>query len=121
MVEQPDHFERIAMAFAGDKSVDATLNLDNATMAETQKQAQRFRLETNIGVVIGEMFGVMDTMDTATVLAFDVKVTPEARAAAEDLGVTIFTAEIIYHLTDQFDAFLKRSLAARSMPGTQSP
>ena len=48
----------------------------------------------------------------ATVLAFDVKVTPEARAAAEELGVTIFTADIIYHLTDKFEAFLKRALAA---------
>lgn len=49
----------------------------------------------------------------ATILAFDVKVTPEARAAAEDLGVTIFTADIIYHLTDQFEAYMKRSLAAK--------
>jgi translation initiation factor 5B len=49
----------------------------------------------------------------ATVLAFDVKVTPEAREAAESLGVRIFTADIIYHLTDQFDAYLKQAAAAR--------
>jgi translation initiation factor 5B len=49
----------------------------------------------------------------ATVLAFDVKVTAEARAAAEELGVRIFTADIIYHLTDQFDAYIKEHLAAK--------
>lgn len=46
-------------------------------------------------------------------LAFDVKVTPEARAASEELGVRIFTADIIYHLTDQFDAYLKEKLLAQ--------
>lgn len=49
----------------------------------------------------------------ATILAFDVKVTPEAAKAADDLGVTIFTADVIYHLTDQFDAYLKRTTAAK--------
>lgn len=49
----------------------------------------------------------------ATVLAFDVKVTPEAAAAAEHLNVRIFAADIIYHLTDQFDAFLKAASEAR--------
>lgn len=38
----------------------------------------------------------------AVILAFDVKVTPEARHEAEHSGVRIFTAEIIYHLFDQF-------------------
>ena len=46
-------------------------------------------------------------------LAFDVKVTPEARAAADELGVRIFTADIIYHLTDQFDAYIKEKLQAQ--------
>jgi translation initiation factor 5B len=49
----------------------------------------------------------------ATILAFDIKVTPEARAAAEDLGVRIFTADIIYHLTDQFDAYIKETIAKK--------
>lgn len=43
----------------------------------------------------------------AVMLAFDVKVTPEARSMAEEMGVTIFTADIIYHLTDQFEAYMK--------------
>lgn len=41
------------------------------------------------------------------ILAFDVPVTKEARELAEDLGVQIFTADIIYHLFDQFTAYLK--------------
>lgn len=42
----------------------------------------------------------------ATILAFDVKVEGEARELAEELGVKIMTADIIYHLFDQFTAYL---------------
>lgn len=42
----------------------------------------------------------------AVILAFDVPITHEAKQAAESLKVTIFSAEIIYHLTDQYTAFL---------------
>ncbi|KAM0327928.1 hypothetical protein ACHAQA_005327 [Verticillium albo-atrum] len=42
--------------------------------------------------------------DYAVMLCFDVKVDKEAQAYAEDVGVKIFTADIIYHL---FDAFTK--------------
>ncbi|GMJ03682.1 hypothetical protein HRI_004037400 [Hibiscus trionum] len=42
----------------------------------------------------------------ATILAFDVKVTPEARELADELGVRIFLADIIYHLFDQFKAYI---------------
>lgn len=42
----------------------------------------------------------------ATILAFDVKVTPEAREYADDVGVRIFMADIIYHLFDQFKAYI---------------
>ncbi|KAI3947738.1 hypothetical protein MKX01_034403 [Papaver californicum] len=42
----------------------------------------------------------------ATILAFDVKVTPEARELAEESGVKIFIADIIYHLFDQFKAYI---------------
>lgn len=38
----------------------------------------------------------------SVVLAFDVKVDPEAEKEAKVLGVKIFTAEIIYHLFDNF-------------------
>ena len=43
----------------------------------------------------------------ACLLAFDVPVTREAREMAESLGVKVFTADIIYHLFDQFTAYLK--------------
>ncbi|KAI4352970.1 hypothetical protein L6164_007171 [Bauhinia variegata] len=43
----------------------------------------------------------------ATILAFDVKVTPEARELADELGVKIFIADIIYHLFDQFKAYIE--------------
>ncbi|CAI4216976.1 unnamed protein product [Parascedosporium putredinis] len=42
--------------------------------------------------------------DYAVMLCFDVKVDKEAQAYAEDNGIKIFTADIIYHL---FDAFTK--------------
>jgi translation initiation factor 5B len=42
----------------------------------------------------------------AVILAFDVRVDADARAYAEDIGVRIFTADIIYHLFDQFSAYM---------------
>jgi translation initiation factor 5B len=44
----------------------------------------------------------------ATILAFDVKVTDEAARMAKDQNVTIFTADIIYHLFDQFTAYMAK-------------
>ena len=43
----------------------------------------------------------------ATILAFDVKIDPEAAQMADDLGVRIFTANIIYHLQDQFEKYMQ--------------
>jgi len=43
----------------------------------------------------------------ATILAFDVKVLSDAQAYADSVGVKIMTANIIYHLFDQFIAYLK--------------
>ena len=43
----------------------------------------------------------------ATILAFDVKIVPEAAQLAKEMGVRIFSADIIYHLFDQFTAYLK--------------
>ncbi|KAK9798489.1 hypothetical protein WJX73_000508 [Symbiochloris irregularis] len=45
----------------------------------------------------------------ACVLAFDVAVNREAQELADNLGVKVFTADIIYHLFDQFTAYLKQS------------
>ena len=44
----------------------------------------------------------------AAMLAFDVKVTQEAQEYAEDNGIKIFTANIIYHLFDQFEDYVKK-------------
>jgi translation initiation factor IF-2 len=43
----------------------------------------------------------------SVILAFDVPVAREAREMAEEYGVKIFTADIIYHLFDQFTAYMK--------------
>lgn len=43
----------------------------------------------------------------ATILAFDVNVDKDARAAAEEAGVKIFTADIIYHLFDHFTRYME--------------
>ncbi|KAJ5085907.1 Eukaryotic translation initiation factor 5B [Penicillium argentinense] len=42
----------------------------------------------------------------AVMLCFDVKVDKEAAAYAQDVGVKIFTADIIYHLFDNFTAHM---------------
>lgn len=43
----------------------------------------------------------------AVILCFDVKVDKEAQDLADDLGIKIFKADIIYHLFDQFIAYNK--------------
>ncbi|KAI9105335.1 P-loop containing nucleoside triphosphate hydrolase protein [Phlyctochytrium arcticum] len=43
----------------------------------------------------------------AQLLAFDVPIDKDAVALAEESGVKIFTAEIIYHLFDQYTAYMK--------------
>ena len=49
----------------------------------------------------------------ATILAFDVPVPKEAREHAEEVNVRIFTADIIYHLFDQFTRFMEELTAKR--------
>eukprot|EP01114_Cavostelium_apophysatum_P021077 TRINITY_DN724_c0_g1_i2.p1 TRINITY_DN724_c0_g1~~TRINITY_DN724_c0_g1_i2.p1 ORF type:complete len:947 (-),score=411.76 TRINITY_DN724_c0_g1_i2:15-2855(-) len=43
----------------------------------------------------------------AVILAFDVKVSRDVKDHAEDMGVRIFEAEIIYHLFDAFTKYMK--------------
>jgi translation initiation factor 5B len=43
----------------------------------------------------------------ATILAFDVKIDKEIQELADQLGVRICRADIIYHLFDQFTAYMK--------------
>jgi len=42
----------------------------------------------------------------ATILAFDVQINREATEHSAEMGVRIFTAEIIYHLFDQFTRYM---------------
>jgi translation initiation factor 5B len=44
----------------------------------------------------------------ACILAFDVKVSPEAAEIAESMGVRIFCADIIYHLQDMFNRYIEQ-------------
>ena len=46
----------------------------------------------------------------ATILAFDVEIDPDARTYADQTDVTIFTADIIYHLFDQFTTHRMKKL-----------
>ena len=43
----------------------------------------------------------------ACVLAFDVRIEKDALELADELGVRIFSADIIYHLFDQFKAYME--------------
>lgn len=51
--------------------------------------------------------------DHAIILAFDVKVEREAQELADQLNVKIFTAEIIYHLFDQFTSYQEQLKAKK--------
>lgn len=44
----------------------------------------------------------------ATILAFDVKIDHEASVMAEECHVRVFKADIIYHLFDQFSAYMSK-------------
>jgi len=41
-------------------------------------------------------------------LAFDVRVMPDAQKFADDEGIKVFTANIIYHLFDDFTAYVQK-------------
>jgi len=49
----------------------------------------------------------------ATILAFDVSVEKEAREHAQEMNVRIMTADIIYHLFDQFTRFMDELIQKR--------
>lgn len=49
----------------------------------------------------------------ATILAFDVRVMPDAIKFAEDNDIKIFDAKIIYHLFDHFTEYVKQCQDSR--------
>ncbi len=63
---------------------------------------------SRVSAVCGRQFAV--------ILAFDVPVTKEASELAESTGVRVFTADIIYHLFDQFTAYLAQAGAPLPTP-----
>jgi TolB-like protein len=65
--------ERIAQALVDRRSAAETLDLDNATMHETQQLPERYKLETNMGAIVGQAFSLSDEMNHLTMLAFDAR------------------------------------------------
>jgi len=55
----------------------------------------------------------------AVILAFDVKVTKDAKEHSENLGVRIFTADIIYHLQDSFMRYTEEQAEIRKEEADQ--
>ena len=56
-------------------------------------------------VLLGVVLLVLLYFRFSVILAFDVKVERDAQDLADNLGVKIFTADIIYHLFDKFTNF----------------
>lgn len=90
--------ERISLALAGGASVDATLDLDNATAVETQRRSNLRRMERSLGVVLGGAFGVADSMDSGMLMAFD------ARLETGDLLIAL-NAGFVVASPDDYDDF----------------
>ncbi len=76
------------------------------------KQSQIPVFKANIGVVHKmdvkkcALMTEKGSPEYAVILAFDVKVDAEAVKEAKRAGVQIFTADIIYHLFDKFNAYM---------------
>ena len=51
--------------------------------------------------------------ENLTILAFDIKVHPDAKICAEENEIKIFTADIIYHLFDSYVEYEKQCIAER--------
>eukprot|EP00929_Paragymnodinium_shiwhaense_P028140 TRINITY_DN16378_c0_g1_i1.p1 TRINITY_DN16378_c0_g1~~TRINITY_DN16378_c0_g1_i1.p1 ORF type:complete len:887 (+),score=246.60 TRINITY_DN16378_c0_g1_i1:82-2661(+) len=56
----------------------------------------------------------------AVILAFDVKVAADAKKEAKTAGVQIFTADIIYHLLDQFKLHMEK-VGGQAKPPSRPP
>ncbi len=57
---------------------------------------------------IKNLQGTGTRKEFASILAFDVKVSPDAQEFADENGVRVFTANIIYHLFDDFTEYAKK-------------
>ncbi len=83
---------RLVEALLQQKDTEETRNLDNATRAETENQPQRFKLEKNFGLIIGQAFGFGD-MRSVTQLTFDGRFEFGNVLAEIDAGLALATKE----------------------------
>jgi translation initiation factor 5B len=58
-------------------------------------------------VMRASMMATRGMPEFAVILAFDIEVKKDARELAKETGVKIMTADIIYHLFDQFSAYME--------------
>ena len=68
-----------------------------------------------VAYVISAQVAQLTFIRYAVMLCFDVKVDKEAQAYADEVGVKLFTAEIIYHLFDVFTAYKKVQFTSLSV------
>jgi len=121
VAESPDDIERLKKEVQSDydsilKSVDSSakgVSVQASTLGSLEALLT-FLKSSNIpfsGVNIGPIHkrdvirvSIMleHNPEFAVILAFDVKVDKEAQGLAEEMGVKIFSADIIYHLFDHF-------------------
>ena len=64
-------------------------------------------------VMRASMMATRGLPEFAVILAFDIEVKKDARELAKEMGVRIMTADIIYHLFDQFSAYMKEVKAQK--------
>lgn len=57
----------------------------------------------------------MRHLEYATLLCFDVRVMPDAQKYADENGIKVFTAKIIYHLFDDFTEYKEKCEAERKI------
>jgi translation initiation factor 5B len=68
---------------------------------------------TKVDVIKASCMHERKLPEFACILAFDVKIHPDARAEATRLKVRIFEADIIYHLEDDFNAYMEEVQEAK--------
>lgn len=71
--------------------------------------------ESNFHLPFISLFLWKSNFRYAVVLAFDVKVLPEAQYFADNNGIKIYNARIIYHLFDMFKEHIKKIKEERKL------
>jgi len=103
--------ERIASAMAEGRSAAATLALDNATIHETQKMPERYRLETHLGVALGQVFSVSEHMEHLTLISFDARFEMRNLLVGLNAGLVFAPGR---HSSDDYDVGLLAGISLAS-------